>query len=233
MRGGLISFLLLTAVAAGQTPGKPAAMRTFTDSVLPVTFAYPAELTPMDPKAAAALGERILYGEDGASDSAKIKSGAGCTRTLLAVGEDGRAMTRLALFEIDLSCVPSKAAKNRKRMDHVLQGMASQGNAVLGMMPMEDPVGFLLGGNHAFFAAAEGTPVSATALQSSDNRVTATVAVEVKGHDGSGKILAWHMESTDAAMFNRLLACPVDLGTGQAQPLFPAQAREGDAPPGG
>jgi hypothetical protein len=228
MRAGLLSALLLTAVAAGQTPGKPPApaMRTFTDAALHLTFSYPAELTPVDPKAATALGQRILYGEDGAGDAEKMKASAGCTRTLLAVGEEsGRVTARLALFEIDLGCVPPKAAKNRKLMDQVLHGLAAQGNEVLGMMPMQDPVGYLLEGQHAFFASSQGTPVSATALQSSESQVTATVAVEVEGHDGQGKILAWHLESSDTTMFNRMLASPVDLGTGQAQMLFPAQIR--------
>jgi hypothetical protein len=200
-------------------------MRTFSDSALPLSFSYPSALTPLDAKAATDLGERILYGEDNSSDSDKVKSGAGCIRTLMAVGEDGRVMVRLALFEIDLSCIPPKAAKNRKLMDETLRGLASQGNEVLGMVPMDDPVGFLLAGNHAFFAAAQGTPVSATALQSSEGQVTATIAVEVEGHDGREKILAWHVDSSDTAMFNRLLACPVVLGTGQAVPLFPARAQ--------
>ncbi|MFZ0630667.1 MAG: hypothetical protein WA399_00870 [Acidobacteriaceae bacterium] len=227
MRVSLISALLLTAVAAGQTQGKAAApaTRTFTDAALHLTFSYPAELTPVDAKDAIALGQRILYGEDGVSDTKAIKSGAGCTRTLLAVGEEGRVMAQVALFEIDLSCVPPKAAKNRKLMDQVLQGLSSQGNEVLGMTPMDEPSPFLLQGHHAFFGAAQGTPVSATALQTSEAKVTATIAVEVEGQDGQPKILAWHVESSDTGMFNRLLASPVDLGTGPAQPLFPAQVR--------
>lgn len=225
MRFSLV--LLLAATAAGQTPGKPAApaMRTFTDPALQLTFSYPAELTPVDAKAATALGQRILYGEDGAGDAEKMKSGAGCTRTLLAVGEDGKATARLSLFEIDLSCVPPKAAKNRKLMDQVLHGLAAQGNEVLGMMPMQDPVGFLLQGHHAFFASSQGTPISSASLQTSDAQVTATVAVEVEGQDRQPRILAWHVESSDVAVFNRLLASPVELGSGQAQPLFPAQVR--------
>ncbi len=225
MRIGLI--LLLTALAAGQTPGKPSApaMRTLTDSELHLTFSYPAELTPLDPKAATALGQRILYGEDGASDAKTIKSGEGCTKMLLAVGEDGKVMAQLSLFEIDLSCVPPKAAKNRKLMDQVLRGLASQGNEVLGMTPLDDPVGFLLEGHHAFFAASQGTPVSSGALQNGEAQVTATVAVAVEGQDKLPKILAWHVVSSDSALFNRLLASPVDLGTGQAQPLFAAQVR--------
>jgi hypothetical protein len=226
MKYGLV-FLFLSAVAAGQTPGKPSApaMRTFTDPGLHLTFSFPAELTHVDAKAATALGERILYGED-ANDPEKTKSGAGCTRTLLAVGEGGgRVTAQLALFEIDLSCIPPKAAKNRKLMDQVLYGLAAQGNEVLGMVPIDDPVGFLLGGQHAFFGSAQGTPVSATALQTSDNLVTATVAVELEGQDGQPKILAWYVESSDSGMFNRLLASPVVLGTGQAQPLFAAQVR--------
>jgi hypothetical protein len=223
---GLVSALFLTLAAAGQTPGKPAApaMRTFTDAALPLSFSYPAELTPTDAKAATALGQRILYGED-SGDAEKTKSGAGCIRTLLAVGEDGPVMARLALFEIDMSCVPPKAAKNHKLMDQVLQGLAAQGNERLGMVPIDDPVGFLLQGRHGFFASAQGTPVSGTSLQSSEAQVTATVAVAVEGHDGQGEILAWHLVSSDAALFNRLLASPVVLGTGPAQPLFAAQVR--------
>ena len=233
MRAGLV--LLLTAFAAGQTTGKPATgkpaappMRIFTDSALRLTFSYPAELTPADPKAAAALGQRILYGED-AGGSDRPKAGAGCTRTLLAVGADpgpgGPVMARLALFEIDLRCLPPKAARNRKLMDQVLHGLAAQGNAVLGMMAIEEPVGFLLQGHHAFFASAQGTPVSRSALQSGQPEVTATVAAEVEGSDGQRKILAWYVASNQAALFNRLLACPVEIGTGQAQALFPAEVR--------
>ena len=226
MRFGLV--LLLTAVAAGQTPGKPAApaLRTFTDSALGLSFSYPAELTPMDARAATVLGKRILFGED-AGDSEKTKTGSTCLRTLVAVGEDQPVMARLALFEIDLSCLPPKAVKNHKLMDQTLQGLASQGNEVLGMTPLDEPAPFLLQGQHAFFASAQGTPVSETALQSSQAEVTATIASEVGGSvkGGPSKILAWHLETNSGAMFNRLLACPVEMGTGQAQPLFPAQVR--------
>jgi hypothetical protein len=231
MRALLISTFLLTALAAGQTPGKPAApaMRTLHDAALNLTFSYPAELTPEDPKAATALGQRILYGEDDAKDANKTQSGAGCTRTLLTVGENpgpsGRTMARLALFEIDLSCMPPKAMKNRKLIDQMLQGLAGQGNEVLGMIPIDEPVGFLLEGHHAFFASAQGTPVAATDVQTSEAEVTATVAVEVEGPDGQKRVLAWYLESNDAAFFNRMLASPVDLGTGQAQPLFPARVQ--------
>ena len=226
MRFGLI--LLLTAVAAGQTPGKPAApaLRTFTDSTIGLSFSYPAELAPTDPKAAAELGLSVLFGED-AGDAEKTKTGAGCIRTLLAVGEDQPVMARIALFEIDLSCLPPKAVKNHKLMDQTLQGLASQGNEVLGMTPLDEPAPYLLEGHHAFFASAQGTPVSATALQSSQAVVTATIAAEVGGSakGGPSKILAWHVESNSAGMFNRLLACPVEIGTGQAQPLFPARVQ--------
>lgn len=228
MRFGLI--FLLTAVAAGQTPGKPAAppMRTFTESALHLTFSYPAELTPMNAKAATVLGERILYGED-SSDSEKSNPSAACLTTLLAVGADpgagGPVMARLALFEIDLRCLPPKAAKNHKFMDQVLHGLAAQGNEVLGMSAIDDPVGFLLQGHHAFFASAQGTPVSPTALQTAPAEVTATVAAEVEGEKRQPKILAWYVASSSAAMFNRMLACPVALGTGPAQPLFPARVQ--------
>lgn len=222
----LPAIVLLTAVAAGQTPGKPAApaMRAFSDAALRLTFSYPAELTPMDAQAASALGERIFFGEDSADENVKGNS-ASCMKTLLAVGEEGHATARLALFEIDLRCIPPKAAKNRKLMDEVLHGLVAQGNEVLGMVPIDDPVGFLLQGNHAFFASAQGTPVSASALQTDRSEVTATVAAEVESQGGERKILAWYVEASDAALFNRLLACPVAIGAGPAQPLFPAQVR--------
>lgn len=225
MRAGLIAVLLLATAAGAQTPGKPAApsMRTFTDAGLQLTFSYPAELTPVDPQAAAALGQRILYGEDGAGKQQKMKES--CMQTLLAVGEDRPAMARLSLFAIDLSCLPPKTVKNRKRMDQVLFGMAAQGNEVLGMTPMGEPTGYLLQGNHAVFASAEGQPVTAGALQSDPAQVTATVVVAVEERGGQKKILAWHVASSDAAVFNRLLASPVEIGTGQAQALFPAQLR--------
>jgi hypothetical protein len=218
-------FLLLTTWALGQTPGKPAApaMRTYADAGLQLTFSYPAELTPMDAKAATDLGQRILYGEE--ADDAEKKAGAGCLRTLLAVGEDQPAMAQVTLFEIDLSCLPPKTVKNRKLMDQTLRGLASQGNEVLGMTPLEVPAGYLLEGHHAFFAASQGTPVSASALQTGQAQVTATIAASVSGKDGVPKILAWHVASSDTAVFNRLLACPVVIGTGQAEPLFPAQVR--------
>jgi len=227
MRFGLV--LLLAAVAVGQTPGKPAApaMRTLTDSALGLTFSYPAEMTPTDPAAATELGKRILYGDD-ADDAKKTKAGAGCIRTLLAVGTDpgrGQGMARLALFAIDLSCLPPKTVKNHKLMDQTLQGLATQGNEMLGMTPLDEPAPYLLEGNHAFFASSQGAPVSPTALQSSQDEVTATVAAEVLGQGEKPAILAWHLESNSAAMFNRLLACPVVLGTRPAEPLFPARVQ--------
>jgi hypothetical protein len=227
---------------------QPAATQVYTNAELHLRFAYPAEMTPRNAQAAAELGQQMLYGEDDGTDArTAMAGGAGrarsttCMKTLLAVGSDshaakapagsGRGGARaagatdgagsVALFDIDLRCLPPKAQKNRKLMDSVLAGLATQGTTVLGMMPVEQAVGYLLDGQRAYFASAQGQPVAQTDLQPGDDaELTGVVATAVGGH-----ILAWRLQANSVAYFNRLLRSQVDLGTGPAGMLFPGQVQ--------
>jgi hypothetical protein len=189
--------------------------------------------------------------DDGTDARTAMAGGAGrarsttCMKTLLSVGTDREAAKTpagseggsaraaggaagatdgagsVALFDIDLRCLPPKAQKNRKLMDSVLAGLATQGTTVLGMMPVEQAVGYLLEGQRAYFASAQGQPVAQTDLQPGDDaELTGVVATAVGGH-----ILAWRLEANSVAYFNRLLRSQVDFGTGPAGMLFPGQVQ--------
>lgn len=232
MRFGLGWALLLTATAAAQAtpPSSPAmqpsanpAAHTYANAALHLTFAYPAALQPRDAADADALGQRMVNGENTQPDSGPVGP-APCTKTLLALetkpgasGAGGGLVAHLTLFDIDLHCLPPKAVKNKKLLYTTLRGFAMQGVTLLGMMPVGDPVGYLLDGHPAYFAASEGTPVARADLQAGESQVMGVVAVAAEEH-----IVAWMMDSNDAAFFHRMLASPVDLGAGAAQPLFPA-----------
>lgn len=245
-RSVVAAALLVAATAAAQDSGTEhqPQLRTYTNAELHLRFAYPAEMTPRDAQAAAVQGQQMLYGEDDRTDATTaMAGGAGrarsstCMKTLLSVGTDREAAKseggsaqaagatdgagNVALFDIDLSCLPPKALKNRKLMDSVLAGLATQGTTVLGMMPVEQAVGYLLDGQRAYFASAQGQPVTQTDLQPSDDmELTGVVATAVDGH-----ILAWRLEATSVAYFNRLLRSQVDFGTGHAEMLFPGQVQ--------
>lgn len=222
MRLGWVVLVLVPLAAGAQTgaPSQPAAdaaaqgLRVYRNAELGLTFAYPAELQPR----AAAENEPEQPKPDA------------CTRVLLSVatgrpaGGGGADAERgpsgsIALSSIDGSCVPAKTLKNKKAMDTLLSGMTTEGTTLLGMMPVEDPVGYALEGHHAHFAASQGQPVTANALQPADgSQVIAVIAVFVNGH-----ILSWRLQANTLDLFNRLLGSQVDLGTGTPQALFPAQ----------
>ncbi len=215
MRAGLILAVLVPLGFSGQTAAGPDSaakpMRTFQDALLPLTFEYPAELQPRDTGATA--------------------SGNGCSKTLLVVGvgqdpnletagSSGAAQagsTRWATMTLmDTGCIPPQVLKKTKMLDQMLSGMAEGPTQTLGLMPMEQPIGYLLQGHHAYLAAAQGEPVSTDVVQPANGaEVLAVVAVSVKDH-----ILIWRLASNDPNLLNEMLASQVDFGAG-AQPLYP------------
>lgn len=209
---------MLLAVAAGaQTARTPprTSLRTWTDPALHLTFSYPAALQP---KAAAA------------------SAGGGCSTVLLAVGlgidpnEPGNAAApppsatwaSLTLSDMGPGCIPARALKKSKMMDQMLSGLASDATQSLGMMPMEQPVGYLLLGHHTFVAAAQGEPVSTDVVQPANgSEVLAVIASHVSDH-----VFIWRLESNDPNLLNRMLASQVDFGAGTPQALYPGHIGE-------
>ncbi|HEX4038794.1 MAG TPA: hypothetical protein VHX37_12110 [Acidobacteriaceae bacterium] len=197
-------------------------MKTYTNPALQLTFSYPAELQRVDEKGAAASGQRMVYGESALPDAQHSSAPAACTTTVLALGigpAKGEAgpIASLTLFDIDLHCLPPKAAKSKSLMKTTLEGFASQGVTELGMIPVAPAAGYPLAGYRAYFAASQGTPVEKTDLQSSQSQVMAVITVAANEH-----ILAWMLQSNDLEFFNRMLTSRVAFGPGPGQPLFPA-----------
>lgn len=237
MKLGWITTLLLSAAAAGQA-GSPSTTgtgqaaagpgnRVYTNAELHLTFSYPDELVPADPATTSAAGQRIIYGEDTAPDS-KPQNSPSCAKVLLSVATPGgsapstaRGRASIALFDVDLRCLPPKALTNKKAMDNALSNLTSEGTTFMGMMPIEQPLFYQIQGHRVRFAAAQGTPVTRDNLQTADALLIAVVATALEGH-----VLSWVLQSTDAAAFNRLLKSQVDFGAGKPQPLFPAQFQE-------
>ena len=216
VRYALAAVVMLASAGSAQNAGAPGStgkpMRTFRDAELPLTFSYPAELQPR------AAGTPQAGGNS-------------CSKTLLVAGigqdpnEESAASSGAAqagsarwasLTLTDTGCVPPRVLKKTKVLDEMLSGMTSGPTETLGLMPMEQPVGYLLEGRHAFLAAAQGEPVSSSDVQPPNGaEVLAVVAVSVKDH-----ILLWRMASNDPNLLNEMLASRVDFGTG-AQALYP------------
>jgi len=227
-----ILVILFALTAAAQTANSPSAgaVQTYTNPELHLTFAYPAELKPLDASHVAAEGRRLIYGEDATPDSDQSKL-PDCTKPLLAVGT-GRAPgsstgagASIVLFRVDPRCVPAKALKNQKAIGPFLRNVTRQGVTFLGMAPIGDPMFYAIQEHRVCFASAQGTPVTHSDVQTSGSELTAVVAALV-----NGQVLAWMIEADSLAAFNRLLASQVDFGAGKPQALYPVSF---SAPAGG
>jgi len=231
---GILAGLMATAAHAQSAGGGTApvagtgAVEIYTNAELHLTFAYPGELKPVAVTSLVSEGRRMIFGEDTSPDS-NHKDTTTCSKVLLAVGSGGAGSTAsgtaagasIALFDVDARCVPAKAFHNKKAMDQLLASLTRQGTTLLGMMPIEEPAFYEIAGHRVRFAAAQGTPVSKSDVQTSQGELLAAVATAVEGH-----VLAWMLKADDLAMFNRLLASRVDLGTGKPEPLFGGQFQE-------
>lgn len=196
---------MLALAAQPQTP----ALRTWKDPALQLTFSYPAELQPRDP---ASVG------------------GGGCAKVLLAASlgtdpNDPGAATRppspgwasLTLSDMGPECIPPQALKKNKQMDQLMSGLTGGATQTLGLMPMEQPIGYLLQTHHAYVAAAQGEPVSTDVVQPPNgSEVLVLIAVHVNNH-----VLIWRLASNDPTLLNRILASQVDFGAGAPQALYP------------
>lgn len=185
------------------------------DPALQLTFSYPAELQPRD---AASVG------------------GSGCAKVLLAasVGADPNqpgasdaapASVRwgsLTLSDMGPECIPPKVLKKSKAVDQMMYGLTGGATQSLGLMPIEQPIGYLLQGNHAYVATAQGEPVSMDVVQPANGaEVLAIIAVHAGNH-----VLIWRLASDDTNLLNRMLASQVDFGAGSAQALYPGHIGE-------
>lgn len=219
MKAGWIGLFLAAAVASGQDP--PPAMRlpgmqVYVNPELHLTFWYPAELKALD---SAAEERDPALREDSGTDPTALNSQA-CSKPLLALGNgagSGQRVDTITLLEVDPTCLPAKALKNRKMMQTLLRGLTSSGTTILGMMPVDQPAAYWIGEYPASFAEAQGEPVAKADLQPANNDQTlGVVAVAVRGY-----ILTWRLEANNPELFSRLLASRVDFGEGKPQPLFP------------
>jgi hypothetical protein len=239
MKPASIAFLLAPIVATAQTttapppatpsPSRPAAhappSRSWTNPQLHLTFTYPADLAPRDPKFAAAAVHRVIYGEDTVPDS-DPRSLPFCATMLLSIGtppapQSAKATApsaKIAIFDVDAQCIPPEALRKKSAMNDLLKRLASQGITFLGMMPIDEPSSYQIQGHRLQLAAAQGTPATTTGLQTAGALLTAVAATAVNGH-----VLCWVIEADDLPLFNRLLMSTLDFGAGPAQPLFPLQ----------
>lgn len=222
----VLAFVALMAAvpAQSQIAGRdgsaaPTANGVYSDPELHLTYAYPAQLTRHDGAFAGAAGRRMIYGEDAETDAAKA---SGCVKVLLSVGA-GRegspgVWVRLGLLEVSGRCFPAKVMQNSKAMQTLLRNFVRQGTTVMGMMPLDQPARYLMQGHAANFCAAQGTPMTGSDLQTADQQLIGAAAMAVEG-----RVVAWVIETNDAATFNQLLGSSVDFGTGKAERLFPGQ----------
>lgn len=240
MRCGGLVLVVATLTAGAQTAGAPAgavpgtgapapAAHTYTNTELHVTFAYPAELQPMDAKTLPGAAHNSVFGDDPDAESGNLLTGR-CARVLLSVGQlpqsnAGGIWASVLMTAIDPNCIPPKTLKNKSKMDQMLTLATSGGTEILGLVAAAPPAAYTLEGYRIHFAQANGQPVMKGDIQPTDAREKIAVfAVQV-----NDQILGWKLESNDPALFNRLLTSPVDFGLGTPLPLFPLQSH-GDNP---
>lgn len=198
----------MVAMLAVAAQAQTAPMRTWKDPALQLTFSYPADLQPRNPA-----------------------GGNGCAKTLLVAGlgtdpnqpglggmAPGSAKwATLAVSDMGPECIPPQALKKTKVMDQLMYGMTGSETQTLGLMPLEQPIGYPLQGHHAYVAAAQGEPVSSDVVQPANGtEILVMIAVRVNDH-----VLVWKLVSNDAELLNRMLASQVDFGAGTPQALYP------------
>ena len=237
---GIVTALLGLAAAAqtpGASPATPQAStgstQTYTDPELHLTFIYPANLKPLDAKAVAALGHSQAFDNDPGANTGQLQS-EGCSSVLLAVGSESAPNQSgqngvwggILLTAIAPACLPPKALRSKGTMDGLLTPMAKAGTQILGMMPMDKPVTYLIEEHKVHMAAAQGQPVAPTDLQPAEGtQYIAVLAVALEEH-----IVLWKIEANDLGLFNRLLSSRADFGPGSPQPLYPLRL-QGETPP--
>jgi hypothetical protein len=200
--------------SSGAAVPVPPGFQGYSKAELHLTYLYPAELTPIDGAFGVTAARRMIYGEAD-SDPAKADT---CAKVLLAVGkgrEGNGAWTRVALVDVNGQCFPPKALQNKKATQLLLRNLVLQGTTVMGMMPVAPTAVYPIEGHWASFSAAQGEPITKSDLQTAEQQMLGLAAVQTEG-----QVLAWVIETNDAAMFNQLLGSGVDLGTGKPEPLF-------------
>jgi hypothetical protein len=217
------------AVAKGQTgagtAGSPAA-RVYSNPEFHLTFSYPAELTPTSAAPLAIVGRRMVYGGDEEGDPDHPGTDT-CAKVLLSVGKGNQngsgasnPWVRLGLLDVSAQCFPAKVFEKKKTIDGLLRNLVKQGTTLMGLMPLEQPAAYEIEGHRANFCAAQGQPVTGSDLQTGGQELIGVAVVAVPGH-----VVAWVIETSDAAVFNQLLGSPVDFGAGKMERLFPGVAR--------
>jgi len=217
--GGWLPVVHAERGQAGVT-GAPAA-QVYANQDLHLTYSYPSELKPIDGAFAVAVGRRLLYGEDADSEQARRST---CTKLLLSVGkgsEGNGTWVKLGVLELSGPCFPVKVFQKKKATETLLRNLVEQGTTVMGMMPLEQPAMYGIEGRTTSFAAAQGTPVTGSDLQTAGDRVIGVVAMAVEE-----RVVTWVVETNEAGTFNRLLGSGVDFGLGKAERLFPGVAGE-------
>lgn len=202
--------VMMVAAWALTIQAQSPAMRTWNDPALQLTFTYPAALQPRDP---ASVG------------------GSGCSKVLLAAGigtdpnqasaaDTGSSSAKwasLTLSDMGPACIPPGVLKKSKVMDQMMYGLTGNATQTLGLMPIEQPIGYLLQGRHAYVASAQGEPISDDVVQPANGaEVLAIIAVHVNNH-----VLIWRLASNEAKLLNHMLAGQVDFGSGKPEPLYP------------
>lgn len=225
MKAGIVAALLLPAcLGIAQTAQAPAAAaKVYTNPELHLTFTYPAELQPINPRAVNGESENSRFGTDPGGQQESVQSAA-CQKVLLSLGRvhdgaQGKLWATLTMVDVGPACIPAKTMKNRKAMDNLLMSLVTSGTQILGMMSLGPATAYMVQGHRMHFAGSQGQPVAKTDLQPSDvSQTIANFAVQVNDH-----IVSWRIEANDVNLLNRILASQVDFGAGPPQLLFPGQ----------
>lgn len=223
MRRVWAAIVVGAATAAAQAPVAKPAPQTYTNTELHLTFTYPADFQPIDPRSLSDLAANSRFGAEPEAEADTLESPA-CRKTLLSAGRvrqgaQGKLWGLITIVDVGPSCIPPKPLKNHKAMDNLLKLLVTGGTHVLGMMSMGPAVGYMVQDHKIWFAGSQGQPVAKSDLQPPDETQTvANFAVQVNDH-----IVSWRIESNDAGLLSHMLAGRVDFGAGAPQPLFPGQ----------
>jgi len=181
---------------------------TFHDDRLHVEFEYPGTFGSAQPRAEAALAEKLEKASNGE------KRALGCTKVKLTADDfEDDSHANISIFDFDLACNHIKIGKNTAR--DILKGFASGFGKGAKYKPSK-PASYSLGTHEMFYSGGE--------MKAKDKSVLEVLHIcTLLGTDA----YCWQITSTSAENLRALAGSNVTFDRGLGTPLVPANLLAG------
>ncbi len=220
MLSRVASFVVLLAVSGfAQTPSAAPSLRIFHDPSLDITFAYPAEFTPV------------------VSDSARTQSSSKpqpqCVRSILSAGSESKqGSSAFVISIIDNSCpgvLKQAEQQGSFTREQILRQLKQYGMASL----TQEPYRYNIDSRPAAVTLAMAKPDDASAT---NGHVLATYAAKAcflsnlpehsngKQAMANGEVICFDFTTQNRELLTRILSFTVKFGDGDMRPLVPGNA---------